>query len=1512
MPDSQRAIELTRQVFQFLKAFAERNVPVRRSLREYDWTQRLSELPSYPTIFVGSVVMAENGQEATGQEADSPPLMRVSRPKLTDPPAPSAALVEWTKGSWSDPLTEPQFRDVVNRPGLGNQPVRTERLTDLPERARAVETWLVRWRAWAEAERPARAAMEVFDRFYALHGRIERESERVELMLGDGRLRHSVGAGADHPVLLQRVEMEFDPNVPEFRIVDSDRAPELYAQVIQEMQVSGQTLNALRHELETSGYHPLGDHGTAGYLNRLANSLGSDTRFLKTTDPIPTGIPSVARDGVLFLRSRVSGMPAALDRVLQDLEEATDLPASLSRVVGVEPPSPAEEEPTSKASPWGEPPDVLFSKEANLEQVRIAQALEQHRAVLVQGPPGTGKSHTIGNLIGHLVASGKRVLVTSHTTKALRVVREKVVEELRPLCVALLDQDLEGRAQLEQAVRGIVSRIGGANERVEAAKVEQLTSQRERLIAEVERLASELLQARAAEYEPLLVAGEQFLPAEAARTVRSGREHHGWLPGPLLNAAPIPLTQSQLIGLYATNGTVTPEEERELEAELPSVEMLLGPAAFADAVEALRAAESQDIAQFWTRAPSESDLTGIAALEAQVESITRDARGMAPWQRALADAGRIGVSERALWLTVRDMVADAATAYERDRELLLTHEVRVEDAAALKLAAHAVNEMHQHAEGGGSFGAFQLLFHGQWKQVLRSVRVDGQPPSSAVHLKAVRAVLEAGVRREALGSRWDRQCSPIGLPTFANISEPPERLLLDYVAQFERWLSWWNAQWSDLEPALRAAGYRWDQFRDYHVARHAPLSAFDRDLQLVTGPFREAVGVRRSMIRRAKAERELEMCAQALKGRSGQIALSLRNSVLSRDVHAYEAAYEALVALVEKRRLWKERRDLIALLETCAPGWAAAVRLRRDVHGGTRVPDDASGAWQWRQLEQELDRRSRLDEVDIARRLTSARTALRRTTIELIDASAWLAQLRRTDLQARQALIGWSDTQKKIGKGTGKRVPELQARARELLSKAREAVPVWIMPLARVAESFDPRERKFDVVIIDEASQSDLTGLLAFYLGERVVVVGDHEQVSPSAVGQKIDELQGLRTQHLVGVPNQHLYDGQTSIYNLARQSFGGSIVLREHFRCVSDIIDFSNFLSYDGNILPLRDPASAGQPHVVEHIVVAGLGGRDNGKSNEGEARSAAAIIAAMCTMDEYKGRSFGAISLVGDEQAQLIESRVLSLVGAVELQARRFTVGNPAQFQGDERDVILLSMIDSSSGDVKRMRADDSTKQRYNVAASRARDQLWLLHSLDPVRDLQPGDLRRQLIEHVRDPGARRRALASATAKAESPFERGVIERLIARGYQVKPQVEVGHYRLDMVVSCGDSKVVVECDGDRYHPVEKLPEDMARQAVLERTGWRFVRLRGTRYFRDPDGTMDEVYGELTRLGIQPVSVADTEPLPAPAAESSVKSEVLRRAWQIMREQGWSGEVSSGALDGTHAKDAGVLPLGI
>src|SRR5260370_40454658 len=73
--------------------------------------------------------------------------------------------------------------------------------------------------------------------------------------------------------------------------------------------------------------------------------------------------------------------------------------------------------------------------------------------------------------------------------------------------------------------------------------------------------------------------------------------------------------------------------------------------------------------------------------------------------------------------------------------------------------------------------------------------------------------------------------------------------------------------------------------------------------------------------------------------------------------------------------------------------------------------------------------------------------------------------------------------------------------------------------------------------------------------------------------------------------------------------------------------------------------------------------------------------------------------------------------------------------------------------------LRDQELFKQRFNVAASRARDQMWIVHSLSPNNDLKPDDLRRQLIEHAQDPSRLMRALDEKEKRTQSTFEREVM---------------------------------------------------------------------------------------------------------------------------------------------------------
>jgi hypothetical protein len=82
-----------------------------------------------------------------------------------------------------------------------------------------------------------------------------------------------------------------------------------------------------------------------------------------------------------------------------------------------------------------------------------------------------------------------------------------------------------------------------------------------------------------------------------------------------------------------------------------------------------------------------------------------------------------------------------------------------------------------------------------------------------------------------------------------------------------------------------------------------------------------------------------------------------------------------------------------------------------------------------------------------------------------------------------------------------------------------------------------------------------------------------------------------------------------------------------------------------------------------------------------------------------------------------------------------------------------MFLSMVDSAATEgplhTTGEGAFELIKKRYNVAASRARDQMWVMHSFDPDIHLTAADIRLKLLQHVRDPLASLRAYNQRSAR-------------------------------------------------------------------------------------------------------------------------------------------------------------------
>jgi very-short-patch-repair endonuclease len=1509
------------KVFRYLEALNQKRNPVKTQIAEQPWILWYHDFPAHDSVRRGVLNFAdsnapedEDPSSASSTLAGDDFLLKVKRPKIRLPRIPPSGLIDWLHPGWDDP-----FKDLnpINSKNVSGDDLEDsiERFEDNAQRVNDLANWGAIRDEWAANEKPARNAMKLFDRLYELYGRIEREAERYELVVGDGILRWDrADGGIHHPVLLKRIQLEFDPNIPEFTFRETDHPGELYTTLFRAMMdVDGKLIGKISAEMEQGSYHPLEAGGTNGFLQSFAQRLSARGQFVEQDTSIESfEHPTIYRDPVIFLRARTLGFAKAIEAILDDLRATEFLPSSLLNIVGIETlPTDIEEERVPDSFQLGnEDDDVLLSKPANKEQLQIAQRLAKYESVLVQGPPGTGKTHTIANLIGHLLAQGQSVLVTSHTDQALQEVRRQVDSKLQPLCVSVLRNDAKNRERLKSSITGIVERT---TEDVEALTqhANSLSVERKQILSRLRADRQNLLHARTDEYRDVAVGGQGYPPSEAAKKVKAGNDLHDWIPSPVRLGNPLPLEAGELIDLYETNLLISSNDETELACILPEPENLLTPKAFSDLVSEWSELSTRNLefkTELWQSGGDASEIENL--LERLITAVEPlDQQNSERWIITSIAAGNGGGKLRETWEVLLHQIESTVNEAINAEEVLIRFGPRLPDNIELAKASDLLDAIISHVHSGRKLSRLTLILHSDWKQIISESRIGETTPSRVEHFEALRTLSKLLMSRQALRDRWTRQMVPLGAPNVDIFGESIEKLCVQFIEPITRHLDWRNRIWLPLENELKDIGFKWSEFFQQIPTSLNVYGDLVRLRDGVKDDLPPIFAARLGLLRQLDNDVALSELEETLFGFTeeaggARVVSNLLDAVRTRNSESYELSYGRLIDLHRKSTGLQRRRELLRRVEAVAPAWASALRTRIPPHNSGAPPGDFEKAWLWRQLNDELDDRAGISIEALQTSLEGAVLDLQRTTTELIEYRSWAAQVRRTGLAQRMALVGWLQLNKRIGAGTGLRVPRLQAEARKAMEQSRDAVPVWIMPLSRVVENFDPTAGLFDVVIIDEASQSDAMALIALYMGKRVVVVGDDEQVSPEAVGERVLEVQNLIDQHLEGIRNKDLYDGKMSVYDLALQSFRGAIVLREHFRCVPEIIQFSNFLSYNGKIEPLRDPSGVRQrPHVIEYCIPKAVVAN---KINKEEALTVASLIVAAIEQPEYEGQTFGAISLLGADdrdagQSREIQTLLTKNLSPVEFVKREIRCGNAARFQGGERDVMFLSLVDNNAGEgTLPIRTQPLFKKRYNVAASRARNQMWVVHSLQPDHDLKDGDLRRRIIEFARDPEAVVRAFEKEKNRTESEFERLVLQRLIAAGYNVKSQWKVGSHRIDLVVSGGGSRLAVECDGDRWHPLDKLPDDMSRQAILERLGWKFVSIRGSEFFRNPHTAMQPIFDKLRSLGISP-ELTDVEPAANDPVHDELKQRVIRRAEEI-RQSWFDANVSLDSRDSSSA----------
>ena len=1356
-------------------------------------------------------------------------------------------------------------------------------LRDHPEAENAWLEYLVnQWQPWAQEMRRWQEVQRVYEDVDFMRRRLEEAEERYELVLGMGLLvwRDSTAATVKRHLLTAPAEISLDAargvlTVGPSASFEGFRIEQDMLELQSQPRLEGTGLDDRLEELDVQAW----DRAKVGEILRvIANHASPDAQVDENAwKPLERADETfrVVYAPALVLRER---RPTAYEELITCFLKATENESFLTttgpweRFLREGEPSGVSaggdvEDPGNNSGLGEVDSRLYFPLPTNEEQRRIAERLRVRPFVLVKGPPGTGKSHTIANLICHLLASGNRVLVTAHAPKALTVLRELIPADIRNLCVTTFGSTREDQRLLEDSVRGILQRQNEwrgkrwAQEKI--AELERELRQLEDRVAQVERGLRECREAET--YSHTLPGGYQGTAAQIARRVQEVQKTYDWFPELSGDQNRCPLQTVDIALLADIHSWLIEERLNEIYLNIGNFE-LRDPEAFDEAIAKLKAAEGGvqaaqrglSSAQLDTLQPFADGIlhASRAFLNDLEEHAMRSSRVLGDVADAIVKDLIVG--QQARWDRLTQTVGAALKSIDAARKRLGSAKIDLRlDVLNTQLLADARRRLdHLHRGGRRGLWLFAPRVVRDTRYIDKGCRVDGRVPREQQHLEKLVAFLEMRTGVREFARTW---------PVAISLGHPDPRQAAAHAEDLAR----------ELNSLL-------ELFRNRLTETLAVVPINERmELSQTNGRKKwlaliEAEIARRSAVRaREPLEGLLASLHQIIAtGNAHPCIQELARAVEERDHKKWASGWHTRERLRAEQERFRRYEDLVDQLDEACPGLRGLLSSSQGNPGWKERLLQLEKAWAWAAARTWL---RRVTDTDPYRTLTQESQRLQarieKKFEELAALKAWQSFFARLDDATEQNLTAWTRAVSRIRKGTGKYAYRHRRTARKYLMACIPKIPAWIMPLHKLWETTDAIHGAFDTVIVDEASQAGIDALVLLLLGKRIIVVGDDKQNSPEAVGVLEDDIARLARDHLREFRFRDEFRPDTSLFDHADRGFGNLISLREHFRCVPEIIRFSNDLCYtDAPLIPLRQPPPDRLPPLRPVFVDKGAcEGEGPRIIDRAEAEEIVKTIQTSLGDEAYEGKTMGVIVLQGHAQAELIERKLAEVLEPKIREERKLRCGVPATFQGDQRDVIFLSLVVAPNHHFRAL-TGLSDQRRFNVAMSRARDQVWLFHSVQQ-HDLSREDLRWRLLNFFNSSGQgiseelydkldrlEREAKRSARQPGEQPepyeswFEVDVALELLRKRYRLRPQYEVAGYRIDLVVEGLDNRLAVECDGDNWHGPDRFGQDMARQRQLERAGWTFVRIRESEFYADRDGAVRRIVEACEELGIRRV----------------------------------------------------------
>lgn len=1093
---------------------------------------------------------------------------------------------------------------------------------------------------------------------------------------------------------------------------------------------------------------------------------------------------------------------------------------------------------------------VFFPLPFNKEQKQIYENYLKNRLTVVTGPPGTGKSHTIVNILCSLLAQGKRVLVTAQTDKALESLLDKIPETFDDLIFTKIQLETnQNRFSLEKSI-GNISKILSDNFYLNVeTKIEELDN----LKAEYVKLKSEIIRALEKEYLKYNL-NDTFKDLRAYQIVEKFEskesEEWNWI-------------QDELSNEVISNFEVIKDEILKYK-QLVGIEIRYNNVINIDISTILKNLEGFDFKNFLSiqeQYIKQLNYLGLneyskeKVLKIQLENFTKIANEFSNSDIVLKNIKELENLQKQINnrftqenITINKSfsnLTENGTKYLLDIETYLSF-----------------------AENGKA-GFFTKLTNSNFKQVsyLEQFTINGKKCNTKTEILQLKSAIENLLTINKNFTLLKQNGFSFSYDDNSNLYE--KSLVLNEVLK-------------KIETNKEVVSKIQFNADFINFSEHTQINLFDID-----NLSKKAISLKDDIDKLGRINHQLIEKLGVLNNIDSIIEQSSLKNEFSKflpvekieDVQDFELLKTKFLEIGKQLEVEQTFLNLKKYLRDLLPNTFDSLE---------NIPNHyiSKENFEYASANRFIKENEFIDLQKCKEELSFINKKIFQVKCDILFDLAKSNFKNKFDSNEIDAFINLLNSYKfdysqSLKKGI-KDNAKFQIAIRKKGSQISKNLSCWVMKFNDVLNSLEHEPEIFDCIIVDEASQLNFNSVLLGYYSENIIIVGDSKQTSPDASMVDSNSFNHIKDKFLKDFLKDDIIQirPDTSLFDLAKMVAGRSdLSLREHFRCVPEIIEFSKFHFYDNSLRPLKQ-INSNRLNPKETVFVNDAFTED--KIVYKEIEEIKKFLQRILKDEQYSNKSIGVVSLgltKHTEKLKDIKEDLANEFGKEKIDKHKLIIEDSPKFQGDERDVMIVSLgvaldfqklKENQNAKPRAIISDQDEFKKINVALSRAKEQMVLFHSVEH-NDLQTNDFRNKILSFFKDEAKPisqlqidniniQRYQHNVPEPFDSWFECDIAKALIENGYSyIHPQYIVKeaelfynhklgkqvyiNFKIDLVVHNNGKMIAIECDGDPFH---SLPEDVAydieRQEFLERVGWKVYRVLYSAFKRSPQEEIQKI----------------------------------------------------------------------